>query len=392
MENYILQILESSTRVIVPEFGAFIVKQRNPLTVVFNEFLQYNDGVMVDVVAKSEGISREDAKLKIDEYVKGINNALSQGESYAVGKLGVIVKGGLGKISLEKEDIAKKPAKKSPEKTVETEKPQKKVPIAKKKPEVQPEVTKELKPSVEKELTTVKDNEINEKKEPVKEKDEVVSENAAPIAEKAVSQPVTEERNQPEKKQEKIHLTEAKPAYSAASKTSEPEISTKKRFSRSSIIAWVVIILAINVLLLGYFIYSDELKGIFSMNNKDTTTTAPLVVEDIPEAQTDTIEPALIEESPVISEEAIPETVNQKELTPASVRYYIVAGVFRDENNAVKLVNELKQKGYNAEKFGRIGNLHAVSYDDFATKAEADQFLIKVQKEIDPEAWIRKVN
>ena len=75
----------------------------------------------------------------------------------------------------------------------------------------------------------------------------------------------------------------------------------------------------------------------------------------------------------------------------SGTRYYVVAGVFRDENNADNLVSDLRKKGFNAEKFGNIGNLHAVSYDVFETKAAADRFLRKVQKETDPEAWIRIV-
>lgn len=400
MENYILQILESSTRVIVPEFGAFIVKQRNPLTVVFNEFLQYNDGVMVDVIAKNEDISREDAKKKIDDFVKVINDTLNQGDNFPIGKLGVIVKGGLGKISLEKEEDVKKPSKKVAEKTVEVEQPKKRATTAKKKTEPKEAVAPEVKSAAKKEVETIRKGIPPENKDiPIeKEKTEkpvekVVSEKKPPVTETVIPQTAVEEKKQPIAKEEKIHNAESKPRPVPFREIPKPEIKTGRKYKKSSIVAWVVIIVIINALLVGYFIYSDELKGIFSGRNQDTLTATPIILEDIPAEEIIAEEPANVEELPVVSEEvAEPEIVSEKKITPAGIRYYIVAGVFRDEDNADKLAGDLKRKGYNAEKFGKIGNLHAVSYDVFATKQEADRYLLKIQKEIDPEAWIRTVN
>ncbi|NJM14971.1 MAG: hypothetical protein HC896_05945 [Bacteroidales bacterium] len=54
MDAYIVELLNSNKRVIIPDFGAFIVKQGTPVTYVFNEFLKYNDGLLIDHVAKKK--------------------------------------------------------------------------------------------------------------------------------------------------------------------------------------------------------------------------------------------------------------------------------------------------------------------------------------------------
>jgi hypothetical protein len=65
MEEYLSHLLENNNRVIIPEFGAFIVKNRQPLLLVFNEFLQYNDGALIDLITKQEIFQRYKPKIKL---------------------------------------------------------------------------------------------------------------------------------------------------------------------------------------------------------------------------------------------------------------------------------------------------------------------------------------
>ncbi len=398
MENYILQILESSTRVIVPDFGAFIVKQRDPLTVVFNEFLQYNDGVMVDTIAKNESISHEDAKKKIDDYVKTITEALNRGESFSVGKLGVIMKGGTGKISLEKELPSQQTVKKEPVKAVESSQPQKKAATTKKKADTAIAAPKEVKTTPKKTAPVKKNAQVEPKEQPV-EKSAEKSETVIPsLKEEFNKQEVVEKVHEPTPRQEKeLKVPASEPAARSVDTWYTTESEKSARFKRSNIIIWVIIIVVINTIVFGYFIFNDELKGIFSLKEQDTFTTQPVTAEEQPTEQLNQEEPAASEELPAVEtpeetpEETQASTTSVKKITPSGLRYYVVAGVFRDENNAINLVDELRHKGYNAEKFGKIGSLYAVSYDVFATKQEADQFLLKIQRETDPEAWIRTV-
>ena len=56
--------------------------------------------------------------------------------------------------------------------------------------------------------------------------------------------------------------------------------------------------------------------------------------------------------------------------------FHIIAGAFKEINNATKKVNQLKAKGYNARVVGvNKWNLTQVAFDSYATKAEAQKAL-----------------
>jgi cell division septation protein DedD len=88
------------------------------------------------------------------------------------------------------------------------------------------------------------------------------------------------------------------------------------------------------------------------------------------------------------SEESVPPTQTSYSSGPV---YYVVAGVFSIESNADNLVAELRSQGYNAEKFGKIGNTYAVSYGGFNNRAEAIELLRQVKANHNAGAWIKEV-
>ena len=70
--------------------------------------------------------------------------------------------------------------------------------------------------------------------------------------------------------------------------------------------------------------------------------------------------------------------------------FHIIAGVFKEVNNATKKVNQLKAKGYNAHVVGvNKWNLTQVAFDSYATKAEAQKALNELKGE-NKGIWILK--
>lgn len=69
--------------------------------------------------------------------------------------------------------------------------------------------------------------------------------------------------------------------------------------------------------------------------------------------------------------------------------YHIVAGAFRNEENADKVFKKLSSKGFKAKRISvtRHG-LHPVIYGSFATYAEAQKEMTKIQKTENKEAWL----
>ncbi|MCM5662235.1 HU domain-containing protein [Galbibacter mesophilus] len=71
------------------------------------------------------------------------------------------------------------------------------------------------------------------------------------------------------------------------------------------------------------------------------------------------------------------------------LKYHVIAGAFRIEENADKRVKQLREKGFEAERIGKNKyGLHQVTFASFAEVPEALEFLRKVKREESPEAWL----
>jgi len=94
-----------------------------------------------------------------------------------------------------------------------------------------------------------------------------------------------------------------------------------------------------------------------------------------------------IEKEPV-TPEPIPVQL-PKEAIASNQKYFIIAGSFMNLNNAHKLVDELQNKGYPAAVIGqnKYGD-HRVCYAGFSTLNEAEQELTRLKNEANPSAWL----
>ncbi|MBV1924938.1 MAG: SPOR domain-containing protein [Dokdonia sp.] len=70
-------------------------------------------------------------------------------------------------------------------------------------------------------------------------------------------------------------------------------------------------------------------------------------------------------------------------------RYHVVAGAFRNEENAAKRVSQLRAKGYKARQIGtnRFG-LHQVVYESYSDSQAALQALRSIRKDDNKTAWL----
>jgi nucleoid DNA-binding protein len=82
-----------------------------------------------------------------------------------------------------------------------------------------------------------------------------------------------------------------------------------------------------------------------------------------------------------------PVNINEQNTTE---KYYIISASFRIKNNAVNYTQTLKQKGYDSNViFLEDKGLYVVSYNTYSSETDADQALIKIKTE-NPVAWILK--
>ena len=69
--------------------------------------------------------------------------------------------------------------------------------------------------------------------------------------------------------------------------------------------------------------------------------------------------------------------------------YHIMAGAFRDEQNAQKKLEQLSSQGYKARRIpqNKFG-LYPVIYGSYATYAEAEKAKDEIKQTINPDAWV----
>ncbi len=80
------------------------------------------------------------------------------------------------------------------------------------------------------------------------------------------------------------------------------------------------------------------------------------------------------------------ETVEVKE---EKLPFHIVAGAFRNEKNAQKVLDDLTNQGYKAKILDKNKNgLYPVLYGSFATYTEAQYKMTEIQKTINQDAWL----
>jgi hypothetical protein len=145
MEVLLQKAIEINSTTILPNFGAFMKMGKS---VLFNEFLKYDDGKLVKVVADLEKISEEDAKTKISKWIEDVNAKLNSGGSVTIPNLGVLEKDN-GKIKF----TATSGSKATPEPVVKAvevkETPKEPVPVPEKtKVEEEKKPVQEIKPEV----------------------------------------------------------------------------------------------------------------------------------------------------------------------------------------------------------------------------------------------------
>ena len=94
-----------------------------------------------------------------------------------------------------------------------------------------------------------------------------------------------------------------------------------------------------------------------------------------------------IQEATFLIETPIPSvtlTVKEEKLL-----YHIVAGAFRNEENAQNIYADLLKSGFKARRIdpNRHG-LFPVLYGSYATYTEAHQAMLEIQKANNPDAWL----
>lgn len=414
--KYISEILKKKELVIIPDFGAIFKNQMSAvvdsqnnilkppfISYTFNEFLKYNDGEIANLIKEADGISKEEAEIKLTSFVQELKDKINNGKSICIERVGEFTIGANGKIILKAFDLKEKDENFGlPEISVE--------PINKAEsiePPVSAPVVEEIEitPIIE-EPIVVEEIKVEEPKEiKIEEPNAEEVKTEEPIIKEEIP---TASSHWSEKEEPAVNTVPTDNVEPIISETTEEkelvndEIEEQPiiKKKRTGLVIFLSLIVLIICLVAGGLIFApakfkEMTKGLPFIGHandtiitrdtvikKDTIAEAPVVEEQTQD--TTSVEPAPVE----VKTEPAPKKQEQK-ATIVSGNYYIVAGSFSVAVNAEKLSNQLQGKGYSAQVIDYKGR-STVVYGSYATQSEVNTALAKIKSEENKDAWVLK--
>lgn len=147
-----------------------------------------------------------------------------------------------------------------------------------------------------------------------------------------------------------------------------PEVRTSKPYLRY---AAILILGLATTATVGYKVYENQIA-------KETLLVETAVQKQV---QNKIQEATFLLETPM---PAVTLTVSEEKML-----YHVVAGAFRNEENAQNIYTDLLKSGFKARRIApNKHGLFPVLYGSYATYAEAQQAMVEIQKANNPDAWL----
>jgi len=407
--RYIGDLLYDYECVVIPGLGGFLTSNKpasiHPIThyfrpphkqVLFNAFLKTNDGLLLNYIAKEMGVSYKEAKEQLDHFVLLCTNALKEGKRINFQKVGYLYLNKHEQITFEQDSNVNYNADAFGLGTF-----------------VSPAVRR---PSAEEKLR------------------DLVSKEPA----KAVSK---KESKKPQPVQQTDNTSEAHTKKKLMASKRKSPYRSQLTFLSLLILAMLVGWGFMNKETLGSyynnyasvipFFYSNpntylinnidhvplskiskSKTGLWIVNLLENTDKQPSNIHPLPATKAVNRDKRIAEKANNKSNKDAPVKLENKLTTqqqpavsvpvlkvPAKVQpslavsptkqYYIMAGAFKDSQNALRLVNELKEKGFQATQAGLTSyGLYRVAFAVFKSRKPAEQQLLAIRQSENPSAWI----
>ncbi|MBR2196664.1 MAG: hypothetical protein IJ911_13755 [Salinivirgaceae bacterium] len=322
ISKYIKELIPGNSRIIIPDFGAFMIQDTpNGKVISFNDFLKFNDSVLLNRIITSEKVDAAKGKEAIKAYVANIEAAFKAGENFAVEGVGYLSKDSQNNINFEQDENAKskgKPKKAAQPKAeaLAAEPAKTEAPAA---PSTAPTIVSAPKPA--------------SPSQPAAEK-------------KPQSQPASAQRT-----------TISNTNYS----NNKMEIKTKNNKTLTTVLIIVAALIIVGVLI--WMAIDFNWFGRF-MPAKEAP--APIeVIDTTPAVDTVAVDTVAVAEEPQ------PVVVSEP-VDPNSMHYHLIAGSFQVESNAIRFQEDMRSRGYDANIVTRrYSAYHYVSIKMFETYSEA---------------------
>lgn len=415
MDKYLKLLLELENTIIIPGLGALMVTSDNTKDLMFNEYLKFNDGKLDKFITENSTMDEQEAKNFVAKYVREIQAKIDIGESYDMFEFGSFAKDKEGKVQFlpwdpnsnaqtesnkdkEETNLDNTEALKAQEEEEEKRRLEEKQKEAEKKAETERIAKKERE-----ERERIAQERINAELKAKEEKNKAEEERKRNV----YIPPVTE--NKVETTTENTVSTPLEPAAVNPTKSSDEEIKNpqdveeKKKKKRGGFF-WFLLVLLILIAIGGVLVglNYDKVKDYMGWNNpaiieQPTPENVPEnKVEELNEIEEDIdiIDSVALNEVEQndTSQEEVQEITNEETSEPETAEavvtsstgnFHIVGGSFGNEANAQRLVEEMRNKGYDSKILGQFGSLTTVVIQSYSSKEEAQSALSKVREDVD---------
>ncbi|HPV56041.1 MAG TPA: SPOR domain-containing protein [Tenuifilaceae bacterium] len=398
-------IIENHTRIILPDFGAFLLKDSGngifkPENLTFSPFLKYNDNVLEEYYAKYKEVPKDEAIKQTKAFIESLKETIKAQGYFDIPGIGRLMRDGRGAIiftasgkSISPTDtvkpVANKPQKKS-KKILEE--------ISNVDINEQPESKQE--PSQEDIVLEIDTQEpINEELSESQTFEEQVFVNESIIEiEEELKEPATEQ-NQP------ILSTNINTENPYNQEENNDMAKTKKKSKLTLILIYLGISLSA-ILIFAFIIreiaFNNEIRESNRPSNvvkekvekNETETVVP--EKEIPKDEIDKAFDEMTTDDASESAESNIETQIEKSVIenaaikqPATEQFHLIAGSFKDKLNAEKYAKELKTAGYKSEVLTLPNGKNYVTVGSFPSKEKANQEKSKLTQKF-PSIWILK--
>lgn len=323
ISKYIKELIPNNSRIIIPDFGAFMIQDTpNGKVISFNDFLKFNDSVLLNRIITSEKVDAAKGKESIKAYVAEIEAAFKAGDSFAVEGVGYLSKDSQNNINFVQDENAKAKSK----------------PKAVAKPKAAPKAEEAKAAPV-----TV-----------VEPKTEAPKAETTNVSLASVSAP----KPQPSAAPQPAAATSTYKTSTYINTNNNMEIKTKdKTLTTVLIIVAVLVIVGVLIWLAIDFNWFGRFRPA-----KEAPAPIEVVVDTTPAVDTTAVDTLVVEPEPVIVEEPV---------DPSSKHYHLIAGSFQVESNALRFQEDMRSRGYDAVILTRNTGYHYVSIKAFDTRSEA---------------------
>ncbi len=337
ISKYIKELIPGNSRIIIPDFGAFMIQDTpSGKVITFNDFLKFNDSVLLNKIITSEKVDAAKGKEAIKTFVSEIEAAFKAGESFAVEGVGYLSKDGQNNINFVQDENAKEKSK----------------PKAAAKPKTEVK-TEEAKPA------------------------------AAPVAEPKAEAPKTPEVKPQPAATPKPQTSATQPSASKPSTynnnshtNNKMEIKTKNNKTTTTIL-----IIVAALVIIGVLIWMAIDFNWFGPFKKAKEAPAPVEVIDT----TPAVDTLAVDTVPVVEPEPV---VVSEPVDPNSMHYHLIAGSFQVESNAIRFKEYMRSRGYEANIVNRRhSSYYYVSIKMFDSYSEAVSEWRNMNAE-NPNIWI----